>query len=330
MSAARPASSYYEALFRETPDERFHFRLAVPAECASVPLETPDESGSAPFMQLARFVSRGQHRYELGVLLTLLPRDIHVGDLIQIEAEMSGAKVVGRKDCGGARGRESHLLVEFERSGEKWLRRTRGLKDGPRVFRLDAAVTQECSAETAKACAASLASFQLLAPENRASAEELERWSGSEPCRDTFLYPQSWSIVDRGADQAEAALDLLNQPGRLPAGRLTVEVHARRADTLPSRLVRKHVERLRGEGVRLAGAPVVAVEPPTGSRAAHWFAPPASRAGHELCVGILVLEQGDLFALVGVLSPARAVSPWAWAINKRAFEIVRDSLSVMT
>lgn len=315
--------------FPGAPEFPFRFELAVPVDCRIDSTNLVAANSSDGFSPLGFFTATGSRRFEVVVLASVLPREMNAGDLAEISADVLDGKVLQRRDWESTKGCQAEIFTSFEKGSETWLRHTRVLKDGSRVFRVDAAVPEADYVNAAEDCAITVMSFRLLEPDKACYAENLEKCSLAQPLPFSFRYPRSWRFRDvfNSEDHTKVAIDNILKQGI--HGTVTVEVHLNRANVPSARYLRAFAQHIGNDGVRLSGAPVVQESPPKDWTAAYVFAPPASRDGRDLSVGGYLLERSDALAIIGIVSPSRVTGKWIWAINKRAFEIVRDSLCVV-
>jgi hypothetical protein len=91
---------------------------------------------------------------------------------------------------------------------------------------------------------------------------------------------------------------------------------------------REYADRIRQQGIHLTGAALIPYKPPTDFESACIFSPDARYNGHGFDCPLLMLQHVNAFVALCLFGPSREESPEWWAINKRAFEIVRDSLVI--
>lgn len=309
---------------------RFDFRIAIPKECEDVVAVRIGDGSLEPFATLRRYQVPQSGGLELAVRMSILPREVSAGDFLECAALGSGRKVVQRRDWEGFDGCQCEIFEEFEEGGETWLRRTRGIKDGPRLFRIDATALKSRFAATEEMVAISLLSFQLLHSENQASAEELVKFVRAEPTPVVFKHPVSWQVVEENISPEALELRLEDAGGTADFGILWVWVYPTGRERTAPKCMRLFAETLRHRGARINGAPIIPKQPRPGFLATHVYAPTATRDGADLSVGAVVFESSNAISLVGVMGPGRTESPWCWAVTKRFFEVLHDSLRVET
>ena len=320
-------SRFFLAQFGDRRHAPCTFELAVPKVCEPISVELPVAS-KEPFVPLAQYQTSGDRRLSVRVQFTCLPREMGACDVAELCELAAGAKVVQRRDWPDTDGRQAEIFTEFEEAGRKWIRRLRVVKDGARLFRVDATASEEDFPEVEKDCALSVMSFRLLDPENQSYAEELRECTARTPLPFLFRYPQSWRPREVSGEDCRCMRTLEHTWDEGVRGTVTVEVCRKQEGVPTTRIVRAFARRLKDAGYRLNGAPITPVPPPRGFEAAYVFAPPAAKDGTAICTSAYLAENATSAALVSLVGPSRDTDHWSWAINKRAFEIVRDSLNV--
>jgi hypothetical protein len=321
-------SEFVPYQFPGLPELPWAFRVAIPARCRPLEGSPPGIEPGAIFTPLLLFAAPAPGSLEVFVSLTLLPQEMGAGDLALIAAERSGLRVLSRRDPDGTGADQSELIARESRGGGPWLRWARVIKDGPRVFRIDAATPEEGFEDVAQTCGLTVRSFELLNPEGRPGAEDLVEVMRGSLVPFSFRYPASWRLTEfaAGEDLAGFVLDFVHR--EKVRGTVTVELQHAGDGVPPSQHARAFRARLTADGFRLNGAPIVAEPPPHGFSGAYIYAPPATWEGRETSVGLFIGETGHATALMSFACPARWENPWAWALTRRAFEIVRSSISL--
>ena len=304
----------------------YRFRAGrAPSPWQPQPVEHETPRGSRP---LARLVAPAGQSAGVRVDAIELDRDVNPADWLEIGYEASGAEILKRRVVFGPRGKVADLLVRCDGDNGPTLRRGMIVKDGPRMFRVEARAAEDAYAELAEDLLTCLASFKLLHPEGTPTAEPVveENLAGPVPFR--FQRLDSWQTVETGDNDQGTILHLASRHEEQDVGRITIEVRKKSPEEGLQNLARDHAERLKAAGIHLTGAPVVPTEPPERFQAAAVFTPSAKYDGHAFDSPVLLFESDEALAMVALFGPTRQESPEWWAINKRAFEIVRDSLNV--
>lgn len=303
----------------------YRFRTAVPRHWKPQPLGQETPGGPKP---LARLGTTGDRSVEVHVDLIEVDRDVNPSDWLENGYAAAGAEILHRRDALGPQGKVSDLLVRCAHDHGAAICRGTIVKDGPRMFRIEARAAESAYAEWAEALLLCLASFELLNPLGDPTAEPVIEETSDGPAPFSFRRLNSWQILESVHGEPGQLLQLASHHEGAALGRITIEVCKKAPERQLERLARKYAERLKAEGIRLSGAAVIPTEPPGDFRAAAVFAPLATCTGHSFDSPVLLFEHDEALVLLALLGPTRGESPEWWAINKRAFEIVRDSLRI--
>lgn len=263
-----------------------------------------------------------------GVSVARLRMEADALDWARILVEENGHVV----RTAGERGGQQWMATAAARGGEKWSALWRVERNRDLVFLVHCACRKEHAGERAEWMNAIPASFRLLHPENT-PVEPRKEWSfdlggaklrGDRPAscvEKTFhrdrargILTCQFQIMNGGA--AAGAVMLMARPGG-PEPRQAADA-----------LVRNYYELIAGEGFRLTGGPVL---PDAGRHAleqarlhvqAGWMG--AEEAEMSCLSGVL----GGRAVALGLLAPGRRQNARWWAVAKRYFEIVRDSIKL--
>ncbi len=314
--------------FESVPSERkaCRFSLVMPAHWHPLPLECNLLFGLRP---LARWGANSGQRDEVHVDVIEMYRDVNPADWLEISYDAIGAKILQRRDAFGPYGKVSDLLVRFTVDDDARICRSILVKDGSKMFRVEVQVGESAYGELAEDLLLCLRSFTLLNPNGAPTAESVieEKRDGDVP----FLFQRfgSWPVRELVSDGRAKVLHLTSCHNEEVVGRIAIEVCRKSAEWGLQAIARDYAERLKSEGFHLQGAPIVPTKPPGLFDRAVLFAPPVSYAGHAFDSPVLLFEHDEALVLLALLGPTRQESPEWWAINKRAFEIVRDSLQIL-
>jgi hypothetical protein len=200
------------------------------------------------------------------------------------------------------------------------------LKDGDCLYRIDARAAEDVYEDLAEDFLVTLSSFHPLHPEGRPTAEPLVDAAYEAPVPFVYQRLKSWDAEEIHADEDRRVLRIVSKDEGEAIGRITLEIRKRGAGLNRERLAREYSDTMKESGVHLSGAAIAPTEPPKGFQSAAVYQPSAQFEGHQLDAPVLLFEHEEALVLVSLLGPSREESPEWWAINKRAFEIVRDSL----
>ena len=310
----------------EGEPQPYHFSLTVPADWHSLPVRHDLPCGLSP---LARLGTTNGPRAEVRVDVVTMDRDVNPADWLDIAHTVAGAQILHRRDAFGPQGKVSDMLVRCRDDSGSTIRRVMIVKDGSRMFRVETQAAEPAYGELAEDLLVCLTSFALLHPNGVPTAEPVvnEFRDGTVPF--TFRRLESWPVLELAHDGGDKMLQLTSRHEGEAVGRITVEIRRKSSTCELQAVARSYAERLKSEGFHLHGAAVVPMKPPERFRAASVFAPSVSYAGHAFDSPVLLFEHDEALVLLALLGPTRQESPEWWAINKRAFEIVRDSLQIL-
>lgn len=305
-----------------SPDARLHFSVLVPS---GFTVRLPGPLEGAPGQMLSAVDSPSADA-EVSVLVDEVPREVSPADWVTDRLAGAGHTMIAARRRNEPSGASGDLLTRVVLASGPHLARTNTVKDGARIFAVTCRAREDRFPDLADDFFAVLASFTLLAPERAPVAEPLASFTAIHPAVVGFRYPQSWQSENERADldAQDVRLDALHE-GRC-AGRVYMQArlpgHGRRA-----RLVNDFVERMRAEGMDLPG-PIDLAETavPEGFERASMGSVLSSRAGAPAEVRIATFENEAAVVLVAVRGPSHASSPYWWAVNKRAFDLVVESL----
>ena len=197
------------------------------------------------------------------------------------------------------------------------------------LYRVDCTAAEVEYAALADLFLLALASFRLMEPTHRTVAEPTQSFRYVDPCPFLFQHPLSWSVVPEHLSRDAVTLRLDNLSGDRCAGRLYVALApiARSADARAA---------LSDLVFRIAGARIVAQDiqeserpPIEGLDSPVETVVPVALGAHDLECRALLARGGKVQLGIAVLGPSRSSSPDWWAVNKRTYEIVRDTMSVV-
>jgi hypothetical protein len=307
--------------FTGSDDERLHFEMLAPRGWT---WRDPAEAKSPPGVLLS-LVDESPGKAEISVTADELSREVSPAEWVKNRLERAGHSILAERQEYGAIGAFADVLTEAVGPEGRLLARTNMVKDAGRIFSITCAAREDVFPKRADEFFGSLASFKLLHPENAPLAEPLSTFTELYPAVFGFRYPASWRLVEEVAGTEEACdVRLDNFDGERCAGR--IYVHARAAEQ-PRKLVSGLFARLEQAGIRALGRPDLAPEAaPEGFLKASSLVSPATYQGDKMEIRAVVLEIEGLSLLLALGGPARAMSADWWAINKRAFEIVRASV----
>jgi hypothetical protein len=304
---------------------RFRFAITLPRRWQRRAFGTDTSHGAG---MLACFGPNDDVPSAVCVNVIESDREVNPADWLEITYAAVGAQILQRRDAFGPQGKVSDMLVRCVEDNVPTIRRGILVKDGSRMFHVEARAAESAYAEFAEDLFVCLISFELLNPTGELTSEPMieEHHDGAVPF--TFRCPCSWKTLQVADNGHGRILELTSQQDGRVVGRMIVEVRARSSGCDLQTLAAGHADRLRAAGIHFNGAPLVPIKPPERFQTAAVFAPAAECAGHTFDSPVLLFEHARGLVLLALLGPTRDESPEWWAINKRAFEIVRDSLRI--
>ncbi len=309
-------------------DARLCHSLLLPTGYRLSPKPSSGQLRRTGWLPLSHFTSDHEDAYDVSIAYCDLSRDVNPGDWLQIALESEGASILDQRALDGTGGFWHDLLAMG--SGETGARIGRHfiVRAGSRLFWLEASAPQAVFARVCDDGLISLLSLHLPYADRESWAEDRNSHAVEAPHGVRFEYPRSWHVFRSEYGARECVLELRTAIEDRELGRITVSTceAGEHSDFLS--LAMPYIDQVRQAGTFLNGAPVLPVEPPVGFHKAAMANLTGTFQGSGVSLGIALMAHQDIHVLISVLSPAKSESPEWWAINKRAFEIVRDSLRI--
>ena len=291
----------------------------------------PARSNADPFgfQCFAAWKHRDIPRAAIDLSAALLPREAHPADWLDIVIEHRGETVLARREFDAPAGRLPDLLTRGGPAGDAAISRMTAIKDADRLILLRTRAPASEYASIATECLITHASLRLLDAQRQPFAQPMHVFGGLDPAF-RFAYPQSWSI-DRKITRflpGRATVRLDHFWEGVPVGRLDLDVRRFDDSLTPAALIEPFTTGLAARGVVFESAPLAVERPTRWVQTVRGFCAAATLGADALECRVAVLEHPVAMALIGCTGPARTMLSQAWAWNRRAFEIVRDSLQV--
>lgn len=328
-------SRFYKARITGKKNDRLQCIISIPEPCyhSDAPPGTVKQRG--PFIALSHFERTGCPELQFTISYCELSREVGAAEWTQIEIERSGGRLIQQRDVYGPGGWVSDILSQTVIDDRRFVSRHMMVKDGSRLFWVEGIAPIRDYLDVAKDIFVSLQSFRLLQSERLNTAEPLEQFSLDVPFKTYFEHPSSWEVQQEGAIQNGCSLSLKTSDEELvhsienwPAGEIGVTICRRGSDRTAAQIARGYAQGLQNRGIRIGGAPVLPIQPPLQFESAGLFLPSATYENTALDAPLIIFINSEVEISLSMVGPSRETSPEWWAINKRAFEIVRDSLSV--
>jgi len=310
---------------RTGPDlpRQLRFELTIPRSWKP---SKHDKQRARGFHPLFRFAPAEGTDADVVVAVGRSSRDVNPADCLAITWEKAGGRILDRRDAMTPGGTESSILVRHAQHGRRDMLCSRVVKDGNRLFRVDARAAEDLYRRLAEDLPIPPATFRLLDPEGIPTAESQIEASYDAPMPFCFKRPSSWHLREIANERNRLSIQLEGRAAKPPIDRITIEVRTRRDGLGIGHLARDYAESLRARGIRVGGAALLAAKPPMGFQAAAVFAPAVHLGEQALFSHVLMLDHPQGLMSLGLLGPTRKACAERWAINTRAFEIVRDSI----
>ncbi|MEZ4293668.1 MAG: hypothetical protein R3B70_01735 [Polyangiaceae bacterium] len=313
------------AALRYTPEgaPTAHFELSAPLGWQWQPrAESPPVPGL--LVSLAEPGGRGR------VLVSMdeVPRELSPADWALMRLEERGHTLLASKSEYTPLGAVADLLTRASPPSGPVLARTNMAKAGRRIFLVTCEAPEDEYPRWAPLFYIALATFRALHRGDAALAEPLDKYLHIHPAVVGFSYPASLQLIEDIRSRDEHALRLVDPaaPGEDTALHPTLTLRSL-AGARPRRLATEHIERARKSGARFDDLPDLApLPPPDLFEAASGLDLTGSSPSGDIALRLAVFESEAGAVLLACDGPARARAPFGWAVGRRAFEIVRDTL----
>ncbi|MCY1061619.1 hypothetical protein [Nannocystis sp. SCPEA4] len=311
------------------PDASYRFSIVLPRSWA--PLDTP----VAPPAAGGGLVSLGVYRpgtlvtAEVEVHACLLAREVAPADWLELYLERLGAEVVARRDVDTEGGKVADILTRSASADGPLVTRWLAMKNYDRLFLLEGRALEPNYPSAAEAIFTALTNVNLLHPIDWPLVERLRSFSRRHPGDFLVLYPESWQLVEDPANSERALqVSLLQRAGDVVVGKLVFATVARDALSDPQALADRFAADLRAGDMEVGPLRLVPDAPRPGFAATWQALAPVGLGGIAGESRVWIGERPDAWFFAGVLGPARAADPEAWAVNTRAHAILLQYLKV--
>ena len=270
------------------------------------------------------------------VSLVLLEREISVHAWLKIRLEDLGETLVTARRVQFETENTVDVLTTREIEGHTVVSRWVVRRVGKRLFWLKAFTAAEDYPQVARDFHVAIASFEPGVHAEGRTIERLQAYTRARPADFHFYYPSSWLREERSLTQSKAgvlATEFYNFFGDAPVGKLSFLTHG--SLTRPEALIDLFLDLQRKNGLDVnmgerfegplfgdleevhmqLGVAHLRTHPPTTEEA-----PPLFEL-HLACG-----RRGRTWYLIGLVGLGPVISPDAHAINRRAYEIVCQSL----
>lgn len=315
-----------EALSRVRMSRQALVGHSLPVDCDFltsdlwVPADAPTGVDSCGFQRLGAVRHRRFDSATIDVSAALLTREVHPANWLNVLLSRRGHHVLSRRIFETPVGLLPDTLTQSEYRGAARMHRTTALKDADRVFVIQASALEPEYTQLASEFLVALASFRLRRPERRPFAEPMLPFEWRlGPFR--FARPASWQPRISPPQRGHQHILLAQTQAGQPAGQIGVHFAHRDAGSR-AWLVERALSPFAERGIVLETGPIRRVRP--GIRV--WETDVEQTAGETTAaIRCVLLENLSHRACICLLGPARCVHEATWSVNRRAFELVRDS-----
>jgi hypothetical protein len=309
--------------FEDREDERRHFTLLAPLGWRLI----ENGEGPSPPGLLVSLVLGAPRKAEIAVFVDDVPREVSPAEWTIHRLEQAGHTLWAKREEYTPIGAMADLLTRREDAQGTFIARTNMAKDGKRIFTITCQAREDEYERLADDFCVTLATFKLLHPERAPLAEPLSSYCYLWPVVTGFSYPESFRLDEEALSDTEYDVRLDNLSGDKAAGSIHVSA---RLDASPRRLLAALHSKLQRLGAVFDDRP--ALEPegaPKGFTEASSVAWTGSDDGGDIELSAIAFSTDKATVLVSTWGPTRARAATDWMVQKRAFEIVRDTVYVV-
>jgi len=319
-------SSYYISTFDNTKYNFYQYEIILPVHCNQFENIYKNDQNTK-FIQFCKYKSELYDNFTISIYISHINREVGASEWVELDLVTNKNEILDRREIYCESGFLSEFLTKILINKQPFITRISMIKDGQRIFRIDAQVPEDMYDEVSEQIFISLSSFRLLKPEGQFTAEKLEKYERIEPINIFFNYPSSWQIKKNMYTNNFYDIIVDTSFNNVCAGQIYIEIHNRH-EAIISKVLSAYFDRLKKVGVLTTGSPLIPVHPPKQFESAQFYYSSAKYNNYNINTPVLLFEVKKYIVLLGLIGPSKEAAPEWWAINKRAFEIVRDSLCV--
>ena len=273
----------------------------------------------------------------ISVSCTECDREVSPMDWLATRPEHRRSVILDRKDLHYAGGTNSWILYRLP-SGRMGQANT--VKDGKRIFLIACSSSAGDYPKLADDFALAIRTFDLLAPERRVLAEDLRFHALPLSDQPRFAFPASWSfdaepLVPDTLHGMPAASDAMKSAAcRIVAhdqgrwmGEISVFTRCRDDASVNSqKCLRAAVRVLESRHLRVRGACIIPLQGDKRFVGGCYSIVEAQSGGSDYECLVTVLERASYLLTLLSVGPTKQSAAQAWAVNRRAAEIIRESM----
>ncbi|HHH30293.1 MAG TPA: hypothetical protein ENK57_18395 [Polyangiaceae bacterium] len=328
-----PPGGFVRVEHRAPSEPYWHFSIYLPADAVSAEVGTslPDFGQTE---SLARF-QVPDVPLDIEVLGHWLEYEIDPADWLDGELEDLGHRVVSRMRTPTNNGVAGDVVAEWDHEDETYAGRFMAAKWGPRLFVVATRTRASSYAAHATSCFIAAASLRPLVSWPNRFAEGVTLVEMSQPFDWSVAIPSSWDVVEHDPTEDGSWFDAAHQAPCLPDeqagerdGRLSMAVMTRACATSPRDAANVYIRALRDNDVILDTPRLDDLDVSERFLQGWRITTAVSRhgAGGELTCVVLLHEHA--WVVAGVLGPTRDDDRDAWMRNRRALDVVIETLEL--
>lgn len=332
VDAAQRTQKYPTTTIRAFGDAAYTASMAVPAGWKAIEGGAKAPVAGGPPVTLSTFRHpSGPAAGELELQVARLPQEITADDWLRIAIKQLGFQTVQSRVRIGPTGPVADFLVRGQAAGGPVVFRLFALKDADRLFLLTGRASAAAYAGVAEAFAAAIVTLRPT-PSGQIYAEPLLSHTVGAPGRPTFNYFGSWKLQTPKGDIAPGISGaMFKHFAGAGAGKddlqglLTVKVvqKAENPDLAPEDLLAFMRKDLVDAGIALDNE-IGTVDFSTQALPLAGKATRAEGTRGKSPVEFrgVVLQDASAWYTLSLLGPAQTANPAAWAVNRRALEVM--------
>lgn len=302
--------------FTQNADLATHFELSAPADFQWT---LPAEGDNPPLVTLRSPATTAR----IQVFRKTVSREIAPADWTQMFLDERGHQVVHSREQTTPLGLMSDVLSATQTPNGTVFARTNTAKAGTDLYTVTCEAPESEFAQLAHFFFITLGTFHLLHPTKQALAEQLRTFSYLYPAIVGFAYPESWGLAEETQTSTECLVRLADLEGARAVGNITV--HAL-AGASSRRLFAQQIELWATHQIEFDSVPDLTPGPPTKLFQTMESADLSGRSPRgPISAAVCVLQNDAGHLIIAVDGPSRTHSPFASAVHRRAFELVRDT-----
>ena len=316
-------------IVRGGPEAPWHHRVALRAGYSMKPDPLAVPASESP-TSLGRF-RREDPSTEIEIFGAVLGREVDPADWLDASPLVAGARVVSRHVEPAAAGARGSVVAAL---GDGRVARLFAAKWGARVLALRCVTRADDYPALAEELLVTLRSLEPVDPGGGRFAEPMHTETASAPLSWKTSIPASWKVEPGGGDEDVASFQATNlalrgDPEEEPVGKLAFAVFARGALKRPREVASFYLDALAEGGLRVQ-SDAFEEEPAEDPFEHAWLlTSPVARSqclpGEVRC---RVMRHERVWVLAGLLSPRAEDDRAAWMQDKRALDVVTQTLRI--